>query len=97
MWACWVSPALMKNLSANPLDYVEGGAWNRRRQELSPVLDSTSPDLAAFQKRGGKMIVTIGTSDTLASPGAQLDYFQSVLEGTAASATSYECAIAQSR
>jgi feruloyl esterase len=26
------------------------------------------------------MIVTIGTDDTLASPGAQLDYFQSVLD-----------------
>jgi feruloyl esterase len=75
-----VTGFLMKNLSANPLDYVEGGALNRRRQELSPVLDSTSPDLAAFQKRGGKMIVTIGTNDTLASPGAQLDYYQSVLD-----------------
>ena len=26
------------------------------------------------------MIVTIGTNDTLASPGAQLDYFQAVIE-----------------
>ena len=26
------------------------------------------------------MIVTIGTNDTLASPGAQLGYFQSVIE-----------------
>jgi feruloyl esterase len=26
------------------------------------------------------MIVTIGTNDTLASPGAQLDYFQSVVD-----------------
>ncbi|HET9362496.1 MAG TPA: tannase/feruloyl esterase family alpha/beta hydrolase [Vicinamibacterales bacterium] len=75
-----VTGFLMKNLSANPLDYVEGGALNRRRQELSQVLDSTNPDLAAFQKRGGKMIVTIGTNDTLASPGAQLDYFQSVVD-----------------
>ena len=71
---------LMRDLSANPLDYVEGGPLNRRRDELSAVLDSTNPDLAAFQKRGGKMIVTIGTNDTLASPGAQLDYFQAVLD-----------------
>jgi feruloyl esterase len=75
-----VTGFLMKNLSANPLDYVEGGAFNHRRQELSRVLDSTNPDLSAFQKRGGKMIVTIGTNDTLASPGAQLDYFQAVLD-----------------
>jgi pimeloyl-ACP methyl ester carboxylesterase len=75
-----VTGFLMKNLSANPLDYVEGGAFNQRRQELSTILDATNPDLSAFQRRGGKMIVTIGTNDTLASPGAQLDYFQSVID-----------------
>jgi feruloyl esterase len=75
-----VTGFLMKNLAANPLDYTEGGSFNKRREELSPVLDSTNPDLAAFSKRGGKMIVTIGTNDTLASPGAQLDYYQAVLD-----------------
>jgi feruloyl esterase len=70
----------MKDTTANPLDYVEGGKWNVRREELSPWLDSTNPDLAAFARRGGKMIVAIGTNDSLASPGAQLDYYQSVLD-----------------
>ena len=71
---------LMRDLSANPLGYVEGGPLNGRREALSPVLDSINPDLSAFQKSGGKMIVTIGSNDTLASPGAQLDYFQAVLD-----------------
>ena len=71
---------LMKDLSANPLDYVEGGKWAARRAELSAWLDATNPDLSAFEKRGGKMIVAIGTNDTLASPGSQLDYYQSVLD-----------------
>ena len=75
-----VTGFLMKNLSANPLDYVEGGPLNARRLEISRILDSTNPDLSAFEKRGGKMIVTIGTNDTLASPGAQLDYFQAVVD-----------------
>jgi hypothetical protein len=75
-----VTGFLMKNLSANPLDYVEGGAFRDRRAELSAILDATNPDLSAFQKRGGKMIVTIGTNDTLASPGAQLDYYQAVID-----------------
>jgi feruloyl esterase len=70
----------MKNLSANPLDYVEGGPLNARREEISEWLDSTNPDLSAFSQRGGKMIVAIGTNDTLASPGAQLDYYQAVLD-----------------
>jgi feruloyl esterase len=44
------------------------------------MLDSSNPDLTAFYRRGGKMLVTIGTNDTLASPGAQLDYYQSVID-----------------
>ena len=75
-----VTGFLMRELSANPLDYEEGGRWNRRREQLSRLLDSTDPDLRPFARRGGKMIVTIGTNDTLASPGAQLDYYAAVIE-----------------
>src|SRR4029077_10302069 len=75
-----VTGFLMKDVKANPLDYVEGGPLNERRRFLSEMLDSTSPDFSAFAARGGKMIVTIGTNDTLASPGAQLDYYQSLLD-----------------
>ena len=75
-----VTGFLMRDLAANPLDYEEGGRWNGRREELSAILDSTNPDLRPFARRGGKMIVTIGTNDTLASPGAQLDYYQSIID-----------------
>jgi feruloyl esterase len=75
-----VTGFLMGDLDANPLDYVEGGPLEARRKQLSALLDSTDPDLSQFAARGGKMIVTIGTNDTLASPGAQLDYFQSVID-----------------
>jgi feruloyl esterase len=78
--ALGVTGFLMKDLSGNPLDYVEGGKFAARRAELSQWLDGTNPDLSAFQKRGGKMIVAIGTNDTLASPASQLDYYQSVLD-----------------
>ena len=71
----------MKNLAANPLDYVEGGAAQRAaRRDLARARFDQSRTCSAFQKRGGKMIVTIGTNDTLASPGAQLDYYQAVLD-----------------
>jgi feruloyl esterase len=73
-----VTGFLMRDPTANPLDYVEGGALNGRRQQLSEWLDSTNPDLTKFADRGGKLIVTIGTNDTLASPGAQLDYYESL-------------------
>jgi feruloyl esterase len=75
-----VTGFLMKNTSANPLDYVEGGPLNNRRLQLSEWLDATNPDLSAFQARGGKMIVAIGTDDTLASPGSQLNYYQALLD-----------------
>ena len=75
-----VTGFLMRDVAANPLDYREGGPLDARRQEISRSLDSTNPDLRPFAARGGKMIVTIGTSDTLASPGAQLDYYQSLLD-----------------
>lgn len=75
-----VTGFLMKDLKINPLDYVEGGKWDKRRQEISTWLDATNPDLSAFYKRGGKMIVTIGLMDNLASNGAQLDYYQSLID-----------------
>jgi feruloyl esterase len=75
-----VTGFLMRDPSANPLDYVEGGTFETRRHELSQWLDSTDPDLSHFAGRGGKLIVAIGTDDTLASPGAQLDYYQSVID-----------------
>ena len=74
-----VTGGLMRDLSANPLDYSESNTLMRRRRELSEILDSTDPDLTAFYRRGGKMLVTIGANDTLASTGAQLDYYQSVI------------------
>ncbi len=75
-----VTGFLMRDVRANPLDYVEGGQLQARRAELSAWLDSTDPDLSRFSARGGKMIVTIGTDDTLASPGEQLDYYQSLID-----------------
>jgi feruloyl esterase len=75
-----VTGFLMKDPDANPLDYVEGGPLSARRRQLSEWLDSTDPALSRFARRGGKMIVTIGTDDTLASPGAQLDFYQAVID-----------------
>ena len=71
---------LMQDIKANSLDYVEDGPWTRRRQEISTWLDATNPDLSAFYKRGGKIIFTIGLMDNLASDGAQLDYYQALID-----------------
>ena len=71
---------LYQDLGANPLDYVEGGVLNDRRLVVSEWVDSVDPDLRAFKRRGGKLISVIGTNDTLASPGAQLDYYRALID-----------------
>jgi len=75
-----VTGFIMRNPNANPLDYVEGGAYNERRKQISEWLDATNPDLGPFYKHGGKIIIIIGTMDFVASPGAQLDYYKSLID-----------------
>jgi feruloyl esterase len=75
-----VTGFLMKNLTANPLDYIEDEAMNERRKQISEWLDATNPNLSAFYKQGGKIILTVGTQDFIASSGAQLDYYQSLVK-----------------
>ena len=71
---------LLQDLAANPLTATLDATRSARQKTLSGWLDSTDPDLRAFQRRGGKLIVAIGTNDTLASPGAQLDYYAALVK-----------------
>ncbi|MFN2126318.1 MAG: tannase/feruloyl esterase family alpha/beta hydrolase [Anaerolineales bacterium] len=75
-----VTGFLMQDLSANPLDYTEDEAMHKRRKQISEWLDATDPDLNEFYKHGGKIIITVGTQDFIASSGAQLDYYQSLID-----------------
>ena len=75
-----VTGFIMQNPSANPLDYTEGTVMNERRKQISEWLDATNPDLSIFFKHGGKIILTVGTQDFIASSGAQLDYYQSLID-----------------
>lgn len=74
-----VNGFVMQDLDANPLDY-DTAKFRARREQTSAWLDSTDPDLAAFRRRGGKLIVVVGTDDTIAPSGEQLDYYQSMLD-----------------
>ena len=75
-----VTGFLLQDLKANPLTYVEGGTVNKRREEISEWLDAANPDLTSFCRHGGKIIITIGTMDFIASSGAQIDYYQSLID-----------------
>lgn len=74
-----VTGFMMKQTAGNPLDYNEA-AHGARHAELAQWLDSTQSDLSAFAARGGKVVVAIGTDDTIAPSGEQLDYYQSLLD-----------------
>src|SRR5690606_30682329 len=74
-----VNGIIMQDVDANPLDYdVE--RYRARREQIAAWLDTTNPDLSAFRARGGKMIVAVGTDDTVASSGEQLNYYQTILD-----------------
>ena len=77
---CSFIPPPRQSLKRTALDYIEGGVFDKRRQQISRWLDATNPDLTPFYERGGKMIVVVGANDTMASSGDQMDYFQSVIE-----------------
>jgi Tannase and feruloyl esterase len=70
---------VMEDLDANPMD-LDIAKVRDRREEVSRWLDSTDPDLRAFEDRGGKLIVIVGTDDTTASSGEQQSYYQSVID-----------------
>ncbi len=74
-----VNGIVMQDLNANPLDY-DTAKYRARREQTAQWLDSTSPDLAAFRKMGGKLVVIVGTDDTIAPSGEQLDYYESMLD-----------------
>ena len=47
---------------------------------LGPYLNAENPDLSAFEKRGGKLIMTSGSADSVVPCHATLDYYERVIE-----------------
>lgn len=48
-------------------------------QKLRSVMDATSPDLSAFRKRGGKLIMYHGWNDAAIPPEMSVNYYKSVV------------------
>ena len=47
---------------------------------LGPYLNAENPDLSAFKKRGGKLIMVSGAADSIVPYHATLDYYERVIE-----------------
>ncbi len=48
--------------------------------KLAPYLSAENPDLSAFEKRGGKLVMTLGTADSVVPYHASIDYYERVAE-----------------
>ena len=64
-----------------PLDEINFGAdIDTYTAALAPFLNAENPDLSVFAKRGGKLIMTLGTADSVVPYHASLDYYERVIE-----------------
>jgi hypothetical protein len=55
-------------------------AYKDRIQYLSSILDSLNPDISAFMKRGGKLIMREDSCDHFRSPFLVINYYKSLLD-----------------
>ncbi|WP_175517593.1 tannase/feruloyl esterase family alpha/beta hydrolase [Planctomicrobium piriforme] len=63
------------------LDEIDFGAdIDTYTAALAPYLNAENADLSAFEKRGGKLIMTLGTADSVVPYHASLDYYDRVVE-----------------
>lgn len=46
---------------------------------LAPYLNAENPDLSAFKKRGGKLIMVMGAADSVVPYHASIDYYERVI------------------
>ncbi|MEJ8849986.1 tannase/feruloyl esterase family alpha/beta hydrolase [Variovorax rhizosphaerae] len=57
----------------------DAATYRDRIQQVSAMMDSTDPDLSAFLRRGGKLIIRENTGDMVQSPVAGMQYYDSVI------------------
>jgi feruloyl esterase len=69
---------MARDANADPMTY-NPAAHAARVREISELLDSTNPDLSAFHRRGGKIILKEHSADYIQSPFAGIEYYKSVV------------------
>ena len=61
-------------------------ALQKDSEQAAEILNATNPDLSAFRKRGGKMIIYSGWSDAAAPGLAMVGYYEDILQHDISSA-----------
>jgi feruloyl esterase len=72
----------------DPLDLFKRFDIDRdpaRMQEARQILDATDPDLSAFRKRGGKLLMYFGWADPQLNPMMGVEYYEQVVDKMGAS------------
>jgi len=54
--------------------------YRARVEELSALLDAGNPDLSAFERRGGKLILKVNSTDYTANPRQSYAYYDKVVK-----------------
>ena len=57
---------------------VDLANYAKELQQLSALLDATDPDLSAFRRRGGKLIMKVNTTDYTVNPRWVMDYYDKI-------------------
>jgi feruloyl esterase len=70
---------IARDPAKHPRD-ITPAAYKDQVIRISYLMDSTDPDLSAFQRRGGKLILKENLSDLAQSPNAGIEYYQSVVK-----------------
>jgi feruloyl esterase len=70
---------VLRDPGANLLEF-KPYEHRERLQELSRLLDAIDPDLSAFSRRGGKLILKVNTTDYTANPRWSYAYYGKVVD-----------------
>ena len=80
-WQSWITPTGTFDGSANYMDVKFTKAdFEKVTQENDGELDATDPNLSAFEKAGGKLILWAGYSDPAINPAGTISYYQAVVK-----------------
>ncbi|MFJ8794342.1 tannase/feruloyl esterase family alpha/beta hydrolase [Streptomyces sp. NPDC102462] len=88
-WEQWVKHFVTRDPAYNSLDVdpVHPGKWRQRISELSALQDVNDPDLSAFARAGGKLLLIHGTADEIVSYHSTVDYYKRVRKTVGGKAT----------
>ena len=69
----------LRDANGDPRNF-QPAAHAAQVRRVSALMDSTDPDLSAFARRGGKLVVSEHMADYAQSPYAGIEYWKSVVE-----------------